>query len=52
MNFIWTEIIVQNDEVRCKKCHLVLQYFAPKWPQTDAGTFQKMLRRSIPTDPL
>ena len=32
------------------KCHFVLQYFAPKCPQ-NAGTFQKILRRSIPTDP-
>ena len=33
-----------------KKYHLVLQYFAPKCPQ-NAGTFQKILRLSIPTDP-
>ena len=33
-----------------KICHLVLQYFAQKCPQ-NAGTFQKILRRSIPTDP-
>ena len=33
-----------------KKYHLLLQYFSPKRPQI-AGTFQKILRRSISTDP-